>query len=80
MAPDSVDRIGYVADEVPGFEDLGPMLDVSQTPQDGTVQAMGAMHNMNEWPTPESGGSLICWHGNGFNIGLSGDCTLAEAR
>lgn len=67
---------------VPGFEDLesmlnGPMLDVCQTSQDETVQAMGAMHNINEWQTPESVGSLICWPGNGFNIGLNGDCTLA---
>ncbi|KAM3452120.1 hypothetical protein NHJ6243_009435 [Beauveria neobassiana] len=67
---------------VPGFEDLesmlnGSMLDVCQTSQDETVQAMGAMHNMNEWQTPESVGSLICWPGNGFNIGLNGDCTLA---
>ncbi|KAM3524604.1 hypothetical protein MY4038_007662 [Beauveria bassiana] len=53
------------------------MLDVSQTSQDETVQVMDAMHNLNGRQTPESVGSPICCPGNGFNIGLSGDYTLA---
>ncbi|KAM3467677.1 hypothetical protein MY5147_008697 [Beauveria neobassiana] len=53
------------------------MLDVSQTSQDETVQVMDAMHNLNGRQTPESVGSPICCPGNGFNIDLSGDYTLA---
>ncbi|EJP61230.1 uncharacterized protein BBA_09807 [Beauveria bassiana ARSEF 2860] len=77
MATASVDSIGDVADEGLDTSFLAEQnLDTSST-EDETVQAMGAMHNINEWQTPESVGSLICWPGNGFNIGLNGDCTLA---